>query len=178
MYQPCYLINSSCICIDDFTPAPRLQTKEEIIAALEDNYKLPDLPPHNGFGTHEDSAINCRTVFPFASTKSCKQFLEKDKYVSPAQLSILTLNIGNFAWFCNDGWLNQTGGIRNKDSMICFTQRFYFRRKYIFKRHETPFIFKQNTTIFHFRSKTVSLYFMCLTTAGDWPTDPSRILSF
>jgi hypothetical protein len=39
------------------------------------------LPPYNGFGTHEDSSYNCKTIYPIAPVKDLKQFLQKDKCV-------------------------------------------------------------------------------------------------
>ncbi|XP_039295468.1 EF-hand domain-containing family member C2 isoform X2 [Nilaparvata lugens] len=65
--------------IDDFTPVQRPLTDSEL-AERENRLREPTaLPPYNGFGTHEDSAINCRTVFPFPPIKNYKQFYEKDK---------------------------------------------------------------------------------------------------
>ena len=71
-------ISQVLIFLEDFTPATRPQTKEEVEASQTDT-SPPPLPPYNGFGTHEDSAINCYTVFPFPPVKNYKQFLEKDK---------------------------------------------------------------------------------------------------
>lgn len=82
-HLPIYILNLS----EDFTPAPRPRTKEE--EAVEP-LPIPELPPHNGYGTHEDSAINCRTVFPFAPMKNYNQFFEKDKY-GQAQLFLFQL---------------------------------------------------------------------------------------
>ncbi|KAG8329790.1 EF-hand domain-containing member C2 [Homalodisca vitripennis] len=62
--------------LEDMTPAQRPKTKaEEAVEPLP----VPELPPHNGYGTHEDSAINCRTVFPFPPIKNYTQFFQKDK---------------------------------------------------------------------------------------------------
>lgn len=64
--------------IEDFTSVTRPQTNQEQKTSQTDTPQ-PSLPPYNGFGTHEDSAINCRTVFPFPPVKNYKQFFEKDK---------------------------------------------------------------------------------------------------
>ncbi|XP_075235583.1 EF-hand domain-containing family member C2-like isoform X2 [Lycorma delicatula] len=64
--------------IDEFTPIKRPPTNDET-AQKAAKRSPPELPPYNGFGTHEDSAINCRTVFPTSITKSYKQFYEKDR---------------------------------------------------------------------------------------------------
>jgi hypothetical protein len=66
------------ISTDDFTPVPRPPTKEEQEIAMAKNLTT-ELPPYNGYGSYEDSAINCRTVNPFTINKSYKQFYELDK---------------------------------------------------------------------------------------------------
>lgn len=38
------------------------------------------LPPYNGFGSHEDSSYNCKTIYPVPPVKDLKQFLHKDRY--------------------------------------------------------------------------------------------------
>lgn len=50
--------------------------KERIIPPPKDR----ELPPWNGFGTHEDSAQNCITVEPKPPLKDIKKFLTYDRY--------------------------------------------------------------------------------------------------
>ncbi|KAL1140111.1 hypothetical protein AAG570_000043 [Ranatra chinensis] len=66
---------------DDFTPEKRPLTREEKEEELSKMERAEEggLPPYNGFGTHEDSAINCRTVNPASAVKSYRQFYAMDK---------------------------------------------------------------------------------------------------
>jgi len=65
--------------LDDFTPQPRPLTKHEQELANTMEIKV-ELPPYNGFGTYEDSSLNCLHIAPTSANKSYKQFYEKDKY--------------------------------------------------------------------------------------------------
>ncbi|XP_046392525.1 EF-hand domain-containing family member C2-like [Ischnura elegans] len=66
--------------LDDFTPAqdPSLteaeECKKEFTPASE-----RELPPYNGYGTHEDSAQNCRSFILVAPKPDFAKFLEKDR---------------------------------------------------------------------------------------------------
>lgn len=65
--------------VNTFEPVPMPDTKkqEKIIPPPAQR----ELPPWNGFGTHEDSAQNCITVEPKAPYKDIKKFLEYDRYI-------------------------------------------------------------------------------------------------
>ncbi|CAA9999905.1 unnamed protein product [Nesidiocoris tenuis] len=65
--------------LDDFTPAPRPLTKEEVALTAAKEIGL-QIAPYNGFGSYEDSLRNCLTVHPSQIVKSMKQFYEKDRF--------------------------------------------------------------------------------------------------
>ncbi|XP_014259036.1 EF-hand domain-containing family member C2 [Cimex lectularius] len=64
--------------MDDFRPFPRPPTAKEKEMASTKKVDIP-IPPYNGFGTYEDSLLNCLSVNPFAIVKEYKQFFELDK---------------------------------------------------------------------------------------------------
>ncbi|KAE8742814.1 hypothetical protein FOCC_FOCC011552 [Frankliniella occidentalis] len=60
---------------EDFTPKP-YPPEDDVVF---DSVPRPELPPYNGYGSHEDSSYNCRTIYPVAPVKDLKQFLRKDR---------------------------------------------------------------------------------------------------
>lgn len=70
----------------DYQPIPRPKTdyelSEENLLAI--SKKLRQLPPYNGFGSYEDSAVNCHTLDPLLNppVPSIRQFLQESGYVS------------------------------------------------------------------------------------------------
>lgn len=64
--------------LDEFSPAPKPIDLSDPVAAT----KLFDreLPPWNGYGSHEDSAQNCVTVELKPLMKNLKKFLTYDRY--------------------------------------------------------------------------------------------------
>ncbi|KAJ8965173.1 hypothetical protein NQ314_004316 [Rhamnusium bicolor] len=65
--------------ISEFTPIEIPDKKKEEIIILPP--KQRELPPWNGYGSHEDSAQNCITVEPKAPLKDIKKFLLYDSHV-------------------------------------------------------------------------------------------------
>lgn len=61
--------------LEDFTPKP-YPPEDDVVF---DSVPRPELPPYNGYGSHEDSSYNCRTIYPVAPVKDLKQFLRKDR---------------------------------------------------------------------------------------------------
>ncbi|CAG9863142.1 unnamed protein product [Phyllotreta striolata] len=59
--------------ISEFTPIAIPYVKKE------EKFKIRTLPPWNGWGSHEDSAQNCKSVVPKAPLKDFKKMLEYDK---------------------------------------------------------------------------------------------------
>ncbi|KDR17132.1 EF-hand domain-containing family member C2, partial [Zootermopsis nevadensis] len=60
--------------LDDFTPHERPRADSGVVK--KQTYPLP---PYNGFGTHEDSAANCRNVIPVQPHRHFKKVLNKDR---------------------------------------------------------------------------------------------------
>ena len=71
---------------EDFNPTP-YPPDDDIVYEAEET---PPLPPYNGFGSHEDSSYNCKTIYPQAPVKDLKQFLRKDKWVGPHTNNVLS----------------------------------------------------------------------------------------
>ncbi|XP_056636850.1 EF-hand domain-containing family member C2-like [Diorhabda sublineata] len=63
--------------ISEFTPLQIPDTRK--LVNIIPHPKQRELPPWNGFGTHEDSAQNCITVEPKAPFKDFKKFLMYDR---------------------------------------------------------------------------------------------------
>lgn len=82
--------------INEFTPIAIPEEKKE--PKQHKSIKQRELPIWNGWGSHEDSAQNCRTVEPKAPLKDFKKFLQYDRYLCELlYLSrILHLHYNNF----------------------------------------------------------------------------------
>uniref|UniRef100_A0A8D9ELT9 EF-hand domain-containing family member C2 n=6 Tax=Cacopsylla melanoneura TaxID=428564 RepID=A0A8D9ELT9_9HEMI len=65
----------------DYHPFPRPKTDYELSedSLISINNKLRQLPPYNGFGTFEDSAVNCNILDPLLNppVQSMRQFLQE-----------------------------------------------------------------------------------------------------
>lgn len=94
--------------LDDFTPQERPLTKEEEETLASKNIPS-DLPPYNGFGSYEDSALNCMSITPSSSIKIFKRFYEKDRHGYDSRILRFHGKL-----------LSSTKGFDKRNFIICF----------------------------------------------------------